>query len=384
MNEVSLKPVIEELENLFSKFNARFFADKLEKPVITVSPDHTRGAYGWCTGWKAWKAGEDEGHYEINLCAEYLNRPFEETCGTLIHEMVHLQNLQDGVQDTSRSGTYHNKKFKETAEAHGLTVEKGEKYGWHKTALSPEALEFVQSLGKQGFTLVRPRPIGLMAYKMYLDGVLMPITPSKVKVKINNQNETLTLISGEEINILKAAGLTDVSFDLLLPQVPYPFTNGGAQPADYYLSLFERLKTAKEPFQWILNREKPNGSRLFYTNLTVGMEDYQITDDAEEGFDITVAVSLKQYRHYSTKTVTIQPAPTPATKPTATVEPPKRETSQAPKQSTYTVKSGDCLWNIAKKYLGDGSRYNEIYNLNKDKIKNPNLIYAGQVLTLPS
>lgn len=118
--------------------------------MITVSPDHTRGAYGWCTGWKAWKAGEDEGHYEINLCAEYLNRPFEETCGTLIYEMVHLQNLQDGVQDTSRSGTYHNKKFKETAEAHGLTVEKGEKYGWHKTALSPEALEFVQSLGKQG------------------------------------------------------------------------------------------------------------------------------------------------------------------------------------------------------------------------------------------
>lgn len=219
---------------------------------------------------------------------------------------------------------------------------------------------------------------------MYLDGVLMPITPSKVKVKINNQNETLTLISGEEINILKAAGLSDVSFDLLLPQVPYPFTNGGAQPADYYLSLLERLKTAKEPFQWILNREKPNGSRLFYTNLTVGMEDYQITDDAEEGFDITVTVSLKQYRHYGTKTVTIQPAPTPATKPTATVEPPKRETSQAPKQSTYTVKSGDCLWNIAKKYLGDGSRYNEIYNLNKDKIKNPNLIYAGQVLTLPS
>ena len=75
--------------------------------------------------------------------------------------MVHLQNLQDGVQDTSRSGTYHNKKFKETAETHGLTVEKGEKYGWHKTALAPEALEFVQSLGKKGFTLVRPRPLGL-------------------------------------------------------------------------------------------------------------------------------------------------------------------------------------------------------------------------------
>lgn len=223
-----------------------------------------------------------------------------------------------------------------------------------------------------------------MAYTMYLGGVLMPITPSKVKVKINNQNDTLTLINGEEINILKEPGLTDVSFDLLLPQVSYPFTNGGAQSADYYLSLFERLKTSKEPFQFILNRSMPSGRRLFYTNLTVGMEDYQITDDAEEGFDITVTVSLKQYRHYGTKTVTIQPAPTPAETPTATVEQPQRETSQAPQQTTYTVKSGDCLWNIAKKYLGDGSRYNEIYNLNKDKITNPNLIYAGQVLTLPS
>lgn len=223
-----------------------------------------------------------------------------------------------------------------------------------------------------------------MAYTMYLDGVLMPITPSKVKVKINNQNDTLTLINGEEINILKEPGLTDVSFDLLLPQVSYPFTNGGAQSADYYLSLFERLKTSKQPFQFILNRSMPTGRRLFYTNLTVGMEDYQITDDAEEGFDITVTVSLKQYRHYGTKTVTIQSAPTPAETPTATVEQPQRETSQAPQQTTYTVKSGDCLWNIAKKYLGDGSRYNEIYELNKDKITNPNLIYPNQVLTLPS
>ena len=40
-----------------------------------------------------------------------------------------------------------------------------------------------------------------MAYKMYLGGVLMPITPSKVTVKINNQNKTMTLINGEEINI---------------------------------------------------------------------------------------------------------------------------------------------------------------------------------------
>ena len=222
-----------------------------------------------------------------------------------------------------------------------------------------------------------------MAYKMYIDGALMPITPSKVKVKINNQNKTLTLISGEEINILKEAKLTDVSFDVVLPQVPYPFTNGGAQGASYYLSLFESLKKSKTPFQWILNRSRPDGAALFYSNLTVGMEDYQITDDAKEGFDLTVSVKLKQYRAFGTKTVQLTPAPAPSQPATATVQPAPRPAESAPKSSSYTVKSGDCLWNIAKKQLGDGSRWKEIYELNKDKISNPNLIYPNQSLTMP-
>jgi len=223
-----------------------------------------------------------------------------------------------------------------------------------------------------------------MAYKMYIGGVLMPLTPSKVKVKINNQNKTLTLINGEEINFLKEAALTDVSFDLVLPQVPYPFTNGGAQSADYYLALFERLKKNKEPFQWILNRSRPDGTSFFYSNLTVGLEDYQITDDAKEGMDVGVSVKLKQFRAFGTKTVEITPPAAPSEPATAAVQEPPRETSGAPKETSYKVKSGDCLWNIAKKHLGDGSRYKEIYELNKDKIKNPNLIYPDQELILPS
>ena len=50
---------------------------------------------------------------------------------------------------------------------------------------------------------------------------------------------------------------------------------------------------------------------------------------------------------------------------------------------TYLVVKGDCLWKIAEKELGAGRRYIEIYNLNKDKIKDPNKIYVGQKLILP-
>lgn len=48
----------------------------------------------------------------------------------------------------------------------------------------------------------------------------------------------------------------------------------------------------------------------------------------------------------------------------------------------YTVAKGDSLWKIAKAQLGNGSRWTEIYDANRDSIKNPNLIYAGQVLNI--
>lgn len=50
----------------------------------------------------------------------------------------------------------------------------------------------------------------------------------------------------------------------------------------------------------------------------------------------------------------------------------------------YTVVKGDCLWKIARKYLGSGARYMEIYELNKDILKSPDRIYIGQVLKIPA
>jgi|YNPNPStandDraft_1061719.scaffolds.fasta_scaffold04237_8 nucleoid-associated protein YgaU len=60
----------------------------------------------------------------------------------------------------------------------------------------------------------------------------------------------------------------------------------------------------------------------------------------------------------------------------------KAEAAAAAKR-TYVVKSGDSLSKIARDQLGDASRWPEIFELNKDKIKDPNLIYPGQELTLP-
>jgi nucleoid-associated protein YgaU len=50
---------------------------------------------------------------------------------------------------------------------------------------------------------------------------------------------------------------------------------------------------------------------------------------------------------------------------------------------TYTVVSGDSLSKIAKREYGDANKWNAIFEANRDKIKDPDRIYPGQVLTLP-
>jgi nucleoid-associated protein YgaU len=58
--------------------------------------------------------------------------------------------------------------------------------------------------------------------------------------------------------------------------------------------------------------------------------------------------------------------------------------SDAPETTSYTVKEGDCLWNIAKDHLGDSSKWQEIYKLNTDQIgDNPDLIHTGATIQLP-
>jgi len=226
-------------------------------------------------------------------------------------------------------------------------------------------------------------------YNFYLDKVLLPVAPSKLSIKINNKNKTMTLINDGEINILKKSGLSDVSFDFLLPNVKYPFAkykSNHFRDADYYLKRIEKLKRNNEPLRFMVVREMQNGDELFDTNMRVSIEDYSISEDANDGVDVTVSIKLKQYQDYSTKTVIItEPIVVNAivtTVQAVTVAPPveARSVESPPAPQTYTVVEGDCLWNICKQYLGDGSKYQEIATLNG--ISNPNLIYPGQVINL--
>ena len=130
-----------QLQKMFRRLNERFFEDQLPEPIITVIP--TPKAYAHYTTYDAWQTPEG-GKREINIASGTLNRPIEQVTSSLLHEMVHEYNdIILKVQDTSRNGTYHNKKFRDACLSHGLNCEHVEKYGWTKTSLNEEALEWL-------------------------------------------------------------------------------------------------------------------------------------------------------------------------------------------------------------------------------------------------
>ena len=142
-----MSETIKSLEDIFDKLNAIYFENALPKPVITVQT--TPKAYGHCSTKKIWKS-ETEGMYEINLGAEFINRPKEQTCATLQHEMVHLYCNENDIRDTCQNGRYHNKAFAVECEARDLIVEYDRANGYAHT--SPTEA-FKQKIAEAGIDL---------------------------------------------------------------------------------------------------------------------------------------------------------------------------------------------------------------------------------------
>ncbi len=243
-----------------------------------------------------------------------------------------------------------------------------------------------------------------MAYLIYVDNVLMPVTPKKITRSVKGGNEEIELIDGKTVMQLGEPGLTEWEMDFLIPKTQYPFVNviPGTQELrsqDYYLTHFNILMSRKKPFYLMIIRTKPNGIwdlgepnmdpewAGFVNDLdgilnmcSCTIENLKDSDSTDEGFDKVISVTFKKYIYYGTKTVKLTTEENATGTTTTAVTETTREMDNKEIPSAYTVKSGDCLINICKKELGDGNKWKEIAKLNN--LENANKIYPGQVLKL--
>lgn len=208
-------------------------------------------------------------------------------------------------------------------------------------------------------------------YYFYFGKVLFPIAPEKIETKIKGNNQTITLINEGEINQIKSSKLTEFSFDLLLPQInKYPFAvynNSEFTSAEYYLEQIETFKNSTTGFNFKVVRTTPAGKVLFDTTMLVTIEEYTIKEEAQNGFDIVVSVTLKKYVKYGTVKVKVKKSGS-----TKTISKKTRRKLNRKLPATYTVNKGDTLYNIAKKYYTVGTKaYRQlIYNKNEKVIEN--------------
>ncbi len=228
-----------------------------------------------------------------------------------------------------------------------------------------------------------------MAYDIWIRKLHLPVAPEKIQITVPSTNEKITLSSNQEYVIPKRGGLRQIEFEVLLPNQQYPFAEyydnleqdyiekgREFKNASIYLAHFDTLKSNKMVFQLLINRRLESGEEIYSDNITVVLEEYTIVDNAENGYDTVVSLKFCEFVEKDSKVVE---ATNDGLQKKNT-----RESKSAPKPPvSYTVVKGDSLWKIAKKYYNDGNKWTVIAEANKDTIKNPSLIYVGQVIKIP-
>ena len=197
--------------------------------------------------------------------------------------------------------------------------------------------------------------------------IALPVKPTDYTVSVSHKNTVTNVIQTGDINLMGKTGLRAVSLSSFFPARDYNFAKSVGDP----LSLVEKIESWRnsgEPCRVVIGRS---------LNMECTIESFSWGEQDATG-DIYYTLSLKEYKRIKIKKANI----------TVETDPHKQRETKAPETNSgkkYTVKSGDCLWNIAKKFYGNGAQYKKIVDANQQIFskRSPNLIYAGEVLNIP-
>ncbi len=134
--------LVEAIEDVWAAIRDRH--EDVPEVIVTLGSGST-GSRGRLTlghfAAQRWVRGQDQVH-ELFVGGEGLAHGAVAVLGTLLHEAAHGAAVARGVQDTSRQGRYHNKKFQALAEELGIDVEHDQSNGWSATTV-PQATQDV-------------------------------------------------------------------------------------------------------------------------------------------------------------------------------------------------------------------------------------------------
>ena len=197
--------------------------------------------------------------------------------------------------------------------------------------------------------------------------LILPVTPPRYFWRHPAKIETVDLDQLGEATLHGGYKMGDCTLeDVLLPAQQYPFIVPGGRVDPYgYLYDLEVWCDKGAQLQWIVSGTSVNASVVIE----------EITQGEQDGTnDLYLTIVMRQWRTLETPVLSLSGGGASA---------PRDSQTGAAAAKTCTVQAGDCLWSLAEKYYGDGSQYKKLAAANPE-ITNPNLIYPGQVLTIPA
>ena len=201
-----------------------------------------------------------------------------------------------------------------------------------------------------------------------------PVNPlERISVDKEKKYTTADVIDFGEIDLNeKGKKITQISFNTLFPaeynesycryiDIPNP---------NQAIELLKKWKNADYPIRLIITD--------FSFNELVNIAKFTYEERAGELGDKYISITFRTYRDIKIEYVSENNS-------NDTTLNNRTDVTTTESNTRYHIVGGnDCLWNLAKKYYGDGSRWEYIYNANKDIIgSDPNLIIDGTRLVIP-
>lgn len=205
----------------------------------------------------------------------------------------------------------------------------------------------------------------------------LPVNPEEIKRSRQLNIENYQVLGTGQVSVPSYYSLEEFGFEAEFPSQDYHYMNSGARAdADYYEKMFRKAQKNMKPIRFIASNDITDD-----ISVMVLVKSVEAVEKAGEEGDKYLSIKLQEYKAPGKRYVAVQTVTaTVKQEDTAAVT----ETNPAVTENkTHTVQSGDTLWGIAKKYYGNGGQYTKIASANPD-IKNPNLIYPGQVLSIPA
>lgn len=203
----------------------------------------------------------------------------------------------------------------------------------------------------------------------------LPVNPEEIKRTRELSVEKYQVLESGQVSIPAYCALEEYSFEAEFPSHEYHYLESGAEAdADYYEKMFRKVQKNKKPVQFIAS----NGitDDMSAKVLVISVE--SVEKAGEEG-DKYLSLKLLEYKGAGKRYKAVQ-VQSQTVKQAQEVQP---ENPAVTENKTHTVREKETLWALAKKYYGDGALYPKIVSANPG-IKNPNLIYVGQILSIPA